>query len=213
MSIEMFRDMVESQDALNELTIGEKWRYKLKNGDKLMDWDKAIRIELAEYEDSFDWKWWKSGQDNAANARMELIDVLHFAISRSLTDNIKTDFIKSLAKAYDGKFAGFSNVGDLYENSQNFYHKLFGLFHKNGMGLISIYTLYMQKNLLNIFRQKNGYAEGTYDKVFTSYHNNITYEGEDNDILVACSIGLEPLEGIKVFSEIYNKRKENDENL
>ena len=204
--------MVYSQNELNKLTIGEKWRYE-SYGDKPMDWDKAIRIELAEYEDSFDWKWWKSGHDNIANAKMELIDVLHFAISRSLTNTVKADLIDSLSESYDERFKGFYNTSDLYENSENFYHKLFGLFNKHNMDIEGIYRLYMQKNLLNIFRQKNGYVEGTYDKVFISYHNNITYEGEDNDILVSCSIGLEPLEGIKVFSEIYNKRKENDENL
>jgi dimeric dUTPase (all-alpha-NTP-PPase superfamily) len=46
------------------------------------------------------------------------------------------------------------------------------------MSLDEVYSRYMVKNALNLFRQKNGYKEGTYVKYFTDLNVNITERNE-----------------------------------
>jgi dimeric dUTPase (all-alpha-NTP-PPase superfamily) len=41
----------------------------------------ALQQELAELVDSFAWKFWKAGNDNVQNAKVELVDILHFWVS------------------------------------------------------------------------------------------------------------------------------------
>lgn len=47
---------------------------------------RAAYVELVEFLDHMRWKWWKKEAPDFAQARMELIDVLHFALS----DNLRT---------------------------------------------------------------------------------------------------------------------------
>ena len=81
------------------------------------------------------------------------------------------------------KCSGFgSSEGDIL----NVY---FMLCAKCALGLDELYEIYLGKNLLNIFRQENGYKEGLYRKTWL-------YEGqerEDNEVLSALiAQGLEP---------------------
>lgn len=47
----------------------------------LLDFELAMRQESAELVDSLAWKWWKKGDDNWDNVKIELVDMLHFWVS------------------------------------------------------------------------------------------------------------------------------------
>lgn len=46
-----------------------------------LKFERALSQELAEAVDSVNWKWWKKQEDNWNNAKIELIDILHFWVS------------------------------------------------------------------------------------------------------------------------------------
>jgi dimeric dUTPase (all-alpha-NTP-PPase superfamily) len=75
--------MFELQEQLNE-RIGVRTRDL--SGEEKMEWilkySRAIQQELAELVDSVPWKWWKKQQHfDEENAKMEVIDLMHFIIS------------------------------------------------------------------------------------------------------------------------------------
>jgi len=77
------KNMFLLQNKLNFDTNGEKWTAGITNKEKIINWERAITLELAECIDSFPWKHWKSieQQPDIANARIELVDVWHFLMS------------------------------------------------------------------------------------------------------------------------------------
>lgn len=50
------------------------------------DWGLAITLEAAELIDSYPWKWWKNvkAAPDIANAKVELVDILHFSLSGTM---------------------------------------------------------------------------------------------------------------------------------
>ena len=184
------------QNRLNTLTIGEEWRSMELHNNKPIDFKKAIRIEISEYEDSFDWKWWKNEEDDIVNARMELIDVLHFIVSYVLQQENNQDIATLIS---DFKYVPFMDpevalsailqftsnpreIHDLYDYKE-IICAVFYLSECLEMDPKEVFTLYKGKNILNIFRQENGYKEGIYTKVWNKDFNGMTYQGEDNKIL------------------------------
>lgn len=47
----------------------------------MIEFNLAMQQEQAELIDSLDWKWWKKGENNWDNAKVELVDILHFWVS------------------------------------------------------------------------------------------------------------------------------------
>jgi len=73
--------LFEVQNKLNTATCGEEWLNGVCKTGKPITYDTAILVESAEFIDSFDWKHWKFGKNDFNNAKVELIDLLHFVIS------------------------------------------------------------------------------------------------------------------------------------
>jgi len=73
--------LFEVQSKLNAATCGEDWLKGICKTGKPIAYDTAILVEAAEFIDSFDWKHWKYSGDDFENAKVELIDLLHFVIS------------------------------------------------------------------------------------------------------------------------------------
>lgn len=48
---------------------------------QIMLFNIAMQQEQSELIDSLDWKWWKQGDNDWANAKVELVDILHFLVS------------------------------------------------------------------------------------------------------------------------------------
>jgi len=50
----------------------------------LLKFNRAQMHESMEFEDSLPWKWWKKGEMNEQNLKVEIVDELHFLVSKCL---------------------------------------------------------------------------------------------------------------------------------
>ncbi len=56
----------------------------------------ALQQEIAEAIDSTQWKWWKKGEDDWDNIKIELVDMLHFWISMCQVAGMDAQEVKEL---------------------------------------------------------------------------------------------------------------------
>ena len=193
--------MIQLQSQLNDATNGDEWvKGTTKNG-KDINWQRCIYMECAEMIDSFSWKHWKSihQEPDWDNLQIEVVDVWHFIISLAIEDyskNLKGG-IEDLAinisqldsfstidleqKSYDTQ----NNVIDKVENImrivlskdqliiEDLIGEFFDLVVMSGLDLHTLYRLYVGKNILNQFRQDNGYKDGTYIKIWNGDEDNV----------------------------------------
>lgn len=193
--------MLQLQNQLNEATNGEDWtRGVTKNGRKI-NWRRCIYMECAEMIDSFSWKHWKSLNQEAdwANLQIEVVDVWHFIMSLaiehySLTlrggiEDLAIDISSSQEFVLDDEDnEEFGDQDEVIEKVENIMRlvlsedelelewlivEFFELVEMSGLDMKSLYKLYVGKNILNQFRQDNGYKEGTYIKVWSGEEDNV----------------------------------------
>jgi dimeric dUTPase (all-alpha-NTP-PPase superfamily) len=178
-------DMLRMQDKLNSV-IDPNWL----TAD--YPWHRAILVEATEALDHYGWKWWKAkGDVDTAQLKLELVDIWHFAMSSilviqsgSIPDaavEVTTyfDALETNADAY----GEISNVAteqlfDLLAGSAAMQRQLNGpafnqLMVRFGLTWDELYTTYVAKNVLNLFRQANGYKEGTYIKNWDGSEDNV----------------------------------------
>ncbi len=165
--------MLEMQDAMNA-HVNPDWRGA---GNA---WYRAIWTECAEMLDHYGWKWWKHQQPDLEQVRLELVDILHFAMSdyllqhddsaavaarieaelcaprqgRDLRTAIETMAQSTIAQQ-SMHFSDFANIMALLE-----------------MDFDQLYRMYVGKNVLNFFRQDHGYKDGSYIKVWNDREDN-----------------------------------------
>jgi len=188
----LWNKVVDMQDGFNENVV-TNWK------NQNLDWWMAIIDEVVEILNSKSWKWWK-GTDNyqkvdLANVEVEMIDIFHFLLSLAI-QNKHTDFIYSIlvAQSYGKSDKYIKDPDKLIEkvrkemlvmSSFNLFEMVFVTWAEIWFGLDkSINDLvksYMLKNALNIHRQKFGYKEGKYVKVWGDKEDNvIAWELSDN---------------------------------
>jgi len=124
---------------------------------------------------------------------MELIDIWHFVLSKLINENPNeidsiTHFVKKVSDykttviKFNGNIYAFDKMslleklkllmtmfGDDMLNIQLF----FSICHDAGLTQESIYKQYVGKNILNIFRQQNGYKDGSYIKIWGGEEDNV----------------------------------------
>ena len=203
--MEKVLEMLLLQQELNDATNGEGWEAgKTKNG-KVINWKRCIYMECAEMVDSFAWKHWKAiDADPAwANLQIEVVDVWHFIMSLGLEDysqNFRGTIedlamkiseesgYQTLQENGELEFAEpstiMAKVEDLILNAVNrdtidgpkLFEDFFELAYMSKLNLQDLYRLYVGKNILNQFRQDNGYKEGTYIKVWNGKEDNVVMQ-------------------------------------
>lgn len=173
---------------------------------------RAVVIEGAESIEHAAWKWWKFQEANLPQVRLEIVDIVHFLLSAILVDmhgDLKAagEWLEkriSAAELPDQRSVWifekeFRLDGlDLIEKLE----LLIGIsaFRKISIPLIAaimedcqmswsdLYRQYVGKNILNFFRQNNGYkANGAYRKIWSDGR-------EDNEHLVDVLDSLNPEE-------------------
>jgi len=193
--------MVQLQNQLNEATNGEAWTEGLTKNGRVINWKRCIYMECAEMIDSFSWKHWKSLNQEAdwENLQIEVIDVWHFIISLAI-ENYSQNFkggieelainianLPSFSKIdrhnvnYDTQENVIAKVEDIIRLSlaqenlelEKLIEDFFDLTIMSGLDLQSLYRLYVGKNILNQFRQDNGYKDGSYLKVWNGEEDNV----------------------------------------
>ena len=178
---------------------------------------RAVAIEGAEAIEHHGWKWWKKQDKDLAQLQMELIDIWHFLLSEFLLRHEGNEHkaLASLINHLEGISSGTTlNFDNQYIqiNSCDLVRKLELLIGTAIAGRIELslfesimvdcelswtemYSQYVGKNVLNIFRQDNGYKKGSYKKIWGGK--------EDNEHLVEILDSLDS--NSKVFrEEIYS---------
>ena len=192
--------MLELQQRLNDETNGVGWEGGYTKENKLISWRRCIYMECAELIDSFAWKHWKNitSPTNWENVRIEIVDIWHFILSLLLEEfknkNTTKGFIAEevCSVSHFNEFCkekGTPEDADMYgvlNDIEVIIHKCSGfgfdlgellsayfvLAMKCGLNLEALYQIYIGKNVLNKFRQNNGYKDGSYKKVWDGIEDN-----------------------------------------
>ena len=195
--------MLELQQSLNDATNGLNWEEGITKNGKTIDWRRCIYLEAAELVESYPWKHWKNidASPDYANIKIEIVDIWHFVMSETLRlykiDNLGS--IEDIATMV-GKMPDFelfsqnekSPTLDSYEEialveemikilfCDTDINKLIVSFlsmsAKLNLKLPELYKLYIGKNILNKFRQENGYKEGSYIKIWNGKEDNVVMQ-------------------------------------
>lgn len=165
--------MLEMQDAMNA-HVNPEWR---QAGNA---WYRAIWTECAEMLDHYGWKWWKHQQPDLEQVRLELVDILHFAMSDYLLQDSDNDIVAARIEAELSDPRQSTDIRSAIEimaqstiAQQSMHFSDFA----NIMALIEmdfdqLYRTYVGKNVLNFFRQDHGYKDGSYIKIWDGREDN-----------------------------------------
>jgi len=165
--------MLELQDAMNS-KVNKNWV------DQGFAWYRAIWVECAELLDHYGWKWWKKQTPDADQVKLELVDIWHFGLSILLLESSNE---AEIAAAVEQDLANAKPSGDFREDLEAF---TLATLQSKGFDVASfatlmagidlsfdeLYTRYVGKNVLNFFRQDNGYQDGSYRKQWGGKEDN-----------------------------------------
>lgn len=167
---------------------------------------RAAFVESGEAMDHYGWKWWKKQVPNVEQFGVELIDILHFYLSHTIVCNggdlddsasrilqITTDERRGHVRGvmFDDQWYSFADMdtlakvellGGLAVARRESWPLLYSLFSDAGMSNDDVFGIYVGKNILNMFRQANGYKEGTYIKDW--------FGEEDNQVMSRLLVNL-----------------------
>lgn len=172
------------QDKLNQ-SLFPDWKYRS------LDWNTAILVESGELVDHLAWKWWKkSGTSDLNQARMEVVDIWHFLLSRigelrspqeleelaadvaryfDATANIAAEALDASAVTACTKRFTSSMLSPQSDATVLWYFS--ELVFSLGMTFDDLYRMYIGKGVLNQFRWANGYGS-TYVKDWLGEEDN-----------------------------------------
>jgi dimeric dUTPase (all-alpha-NTP-PPase superfamily) len=205
--------MFQLQAELNESTNGPDWTSGITKNKKVINWRRCIYMECAEMIDSFSWKHWKNidQEPDWDNLQIEVVDVWHFIISLAIENYAQTlrgtvdtlalnvaqlksfEQINTSETAFATQDEIIAKVEELMRLSldkgdlklEALFENFFDLVLMSGLNLETLYRLYVGKNILNQFRQDNGYKDGSYIKVWDGQEDNVVMKiiwEENSDI-------------------------------
>lgn len=193
----MVKEAFYLQNAMNS-KVDEQWTTKGWN------WNLAASQEFAEFIDFCGWKWWKKQEPDVEQAFIELVDIFHFYLSAVIeyegyTNLNDSDTVSKIADTltknatppvdmtsqeiqvqWATKCINSCTSSPLHDFPLIY---LSFMYHELGYTAEDLLKTYIAKNTLNIFRQDNGYKEGTYIK---------TWNGEEDNVVMARLIEQEP---------------------
>ena len=174
------------QDTLNQM-VHPDWKHQK------FDWMFAIIDECREIKEHLGWKWWKGTykvgltEANKKQVQLEVIDILHFVLSswielgdeKYLLENfnytcgtVELDY--AVARTINYAANGRADMmGECWVR----------LAHYIGLTKQEILETYVQKYVLNRFRQDHGYKDGSYVKEWTFEYGDLILSREDNEVL------------------------------
>jgi hypothetical protein len=215
-------EIIELQDRLNSNTNGENWRNGVTNRGKVVNWKRCIYMESCELIDSFPWKHWKSidAKVDRDNIEIELVDILHFIVSYLLMNNsfdrvaslidehIDTTSIITLPLEWSSDdslklneyLEPFENLlamalvksdDDVY--CEELVKSFFEACSCAKLDFETMYKTYIGKNSLNIFRQDNGYKEGSYKKEWSGREDNVVLQEIIKELEINSNLSFESI--------------------
>lgn len=216
-TLEEIQTLLAMQDELNTY-IHPEW--KKQN----FDWNFAIIDEVREIREHLGWKWWKEGykcgltEANRKQVQLEVIDILHFVLSMACESHINPD------KLREWMSYSYSSIDDLVGKCNNLlvtvvnetadYPEAWNdLAVATGLTKEEVLETYLQKYVLNKFRQDHGYKDGSYCKTwkfeFTVDAMVVPVYLEDNEVL-AKEVEHLTMEGQEVSNQgiLYSRLEE-----
>ncbi|ULO00801.1 dUTPase, dimeric [Campylobacter sp. RM5004] len=194
--LSLIDEMLNLQNSLNIATCGNDWTKGFTKENRLIDFARCIYMECAELVDSMPWKHWKSinASWDLENIQIELVDIWHFILSLAIMQNKQIELKNTIS---DFKFYKTDkNLNEILEYSRELIHfssakivnindicnTFLHLTCKCDLEFNRLYKIYIGKNVLNKFRQDNGYKDGSYKKLWNGKEDNvILYELLEQD--------------------------------
>lgn len=145
---------------------------------------RAVLVEAVEAMEHHGWKWWSRQEKDLSQIRLELIDIWHFVLSDMLIKHkgnaeAAADHIIREWSLKDAQFPDSMTLIEQLEAmaglaaARRFSFPLFRATTSDlGLPLPELFKSYVGKNVLNHFRQDNGYKQGTYIKVWAGREDN-----------------------------------------
>ncbi len=167
-------NMLTMQDRMNA-RVHENWV------EQNFEWYRAAWIECGELIEHYGYKWWKKQEADIEQVRLEIIDIWHFGLSALFRDGKS---IEQIAIEIADELSDFEAVGlDVLEATEALaLHSLqtkrfsptcfWELMLAAGLDFDTLYSAYVGKNVLNFFRQDNGYKAGSYVKNWAGREDN-----------------------------------------
>ena len=165
--------MLTLQDAINS-KVNANWH------SAGFEWYRAIWMEASEMLEHHGWKWWKRQEPDVMQVKLEVIDIVHFALSIRL---IQGKTLEEIAAIIAADFSHPESTNDikttiellaketLIDQGAHF-SIIAGVMNHLNMPFDELFEIYVGKNVLNMFRQDNGYKEGTYKKIWNGREDN-----------------------------------------
>jgi len=145
------------------------------------EWYRAAWIECGELIEHYGYKWWKKQTPDLEQVQLEVIDIWHFGMSALISEE---DSLEAVAERIIAELENYSydgtGVREATESlalhclqTHSFSPSLFwSLMNAAELNFESLYRSYVGKNVLNFFRQDNGYQDGTYHKNWSGREDN-----------------------------------------
>ena len=165
--------MLQLQDTMNS-KVNPDWR---RAG---YEWYRAIWMEASEMLEHYGWKWWKKQQPDSMQVKLEVVDIVHFMLSIRL---MQRGTLEDIAVGIANDFENPMQAEDIRKSieclalltlTDQGAHFTFiaGIMKYLDMPFDELYEIYVGKNVLNLFRQDNGYKEGHYRKLWDGREDN-----------------------------------------
>lgn len=165
--------MLELQNSMNS-KVNDNWRAAG------YEWYRAIWMEASEMLEHYGWKWWKQQSPDIMQVKLEVVDIVHFALSIRLIEGSSIDEVADTIVADFNKPVASENIRTTIEllaqetlaTRGAHFSLIAGVMDFLEMEFEELYQVYVGKNVLNMFRQDNGYKEGTYQKIWNGREDN-----------------------------------------
>lgn len=171
---QQFEAMLTLQDRMNT-KVHPHWI------EQNFEWFRALWIECGELVEHYGYKWWKKQTPDMEQVKLEVVDIWHFGLSmlfdgRRDIEQIATDLCAELEANtivdMGVREATEALAGDVLSKRQFSVSLFWSLLQSVDMDLAALYKAYVGKNILNFFRQDNGYKDGSYIKNWAGREDN-----------------------------------------
>lgn len=145
------------------------------------EWYRAVWIECGELMDHVGYKWWKKQVPDMAQARLEVVDIWHFGLSAlftpdvdipTLAHQIEVALYHAEPETSDLRLATEALAAASLQTRSFSVDAFAQLMTACDMSFEELYLQYVGKNVLNFFRQDNGYKDGSYQKLWSGREDN-----------------------------------------
>ena len=173
MKIEQLKIMLVLQNTMNKKVHPELQTQNFA-------WGRAIMVEAVEALEHYGWKWWKKQAPDITQVRLELVDIWHFMLSFYI-QHYQEEAANYIHQQW-GASGTYWRERPIQANIESLIHSgasgsvhlvaFMALLHQCNLSWEQLVKLYIGKNVLNMFRQGNGYKTGSYIKDWNGKEDN-----------------------------------------